>query len=396
MSASKHVGRKTQIAAALSTAVLVAFAATASAGSRDEPIDPRIAAAMERDLGITSEQLPRYFRAEQQTHAKLAQAQRTFGENFAGGWLERDANGEFKYVVATTLAAKGANISGAEIRTFRHSLRKLEDTMAGLNDLRARALDARRIQGVQSWYIDLPSNSVVVSVAPGAMLKAADFVAFSSADADAIRFKVAEGVAMPAASVIGGNRYGSGGGSCSIGFSVTRGSTKGFATAGHCGGVGTSVSIGGVTVGSVQARSFPSNDRAWASVRSSDTLFGAVNRYNGTNVAVRGSTESGVGAAICRSGYASGWRCGTITATNVTVNYSAGAVFGLRQSSACLTQGDSGGSWIVGNQAQGVSSGGQLGAGTPPLSNCQFSNPVSYYQRINPLLSAYGLSLVLG
>jgi streptogrisin C len=156
------------------------------------------------------------------------------------------------------------------------------------------------------------------------------------------------------------------------------------------------VSIGGVTVGSVQARSFPSNDRAWASVRSSDTLVGAVNRYNGSNVAVRGSTESGVGAAICRSGYASGWRCGTITATNVTVNYSAGAVFGLRQSSACLTQGDSGGSWIVGNQAQGVSSGGQLGAGTPPLSNCQFANPVSYYQRINPLLSAYGLSLVLG
>jgi hypothetical protein len=392
MHASTPVVRKTLIALSLAIAAI----GTATASDREVRIDPRMAAAMERDLGITAEQLPAYFRAERDAIARHAQAQRQFGNNFAGGWLERDTSGEFKYVVATTANAKAAQIPGAEIRQVRYSLRQLEDTMSGLNDIRSRATDARKLQGVQSWYVDVRSNSVVVSVAPGAMLKAVDFVAVSPANVDTIRFQAAEGIAMPAANVIGGNRYGSGGGSCSIGFSVTRGATKGFATAGHCGGVGTSVSIGGVTVGSVQARSFPSNDRAWASVRSSDTLVGAVNRYNGSNVAVRGSTESGVGAAICRSGYASGWRCGTITATNVTVNYSAGAVFGLRQSSACLTQGDSGGSWIVGNQAQGVSSGGQLGAGTPPLSNCQFANPVSYYQRINPLLSAYGLSLVLG
>ena len=390
------VSRSLVLQAAVVAVLCTAAAGGAIAADREVRIDPRMAAAMERDLGITAEQLPGYFRAERETHAKQAQAQRQFGNRFAGGWLERDAGGGYKYVVATNGNAKSARISGAEVRQVRHSLRQLEDTMSGLNDIRARAADAGRLQGVQSWYVDVRTNSVVVTVAPGALLKAADFVAVSSADIDTIRFEAVEGTAMPAASVVGGNRYGSGGGSCSIGFSVTRGATKGFATAGHCGGVGTSVSIGGVTVGSVQAVSWPSNDRAWASVRSSDTLVGAVNRYNGSNVAVRGSTESGVGAAICRSGYASGWRCGTITATNVTVNYSVGAVYGLRQSSACLTQGDSGGSWIVGNQAQGVSSGGQLAAGTPPLSNCSIARPVSYYQRINPLLSAYGLSLVLG
>jgi alpha-lytic endopeptidase len=299
-------------------------------------------------------------------------------------------------VVATTANANATRLAGAEVRQVRHSLRALEDTMSVLNDIRVRAADARKLQGVQSWYVDVRTNSVVVTVSPGAMLKAADFVAVSSANIDTIRFQVAEGTAMPAANVFGGIQYGSGGGSCSIGFAVTRGATKGFATAGHCGGAGTGVSLGGVGVGSVQGSSFPTNDYAWANVRSVDTLYGLVNQYNGFSSVVRGSIESGVGAAICRSGYASGWRCGTITAINVTVNYSAGAVFGLRQSSACLTQGDSGGSWIVGNQAQGVSSGGQLGAGSPPLSNCQFANPVSYYQRINPLLSAYGLSLVLG
>jgi alpha-lytic endopeptidase len=397
MSASKSIVRKTLIAVALAAAA-VGSATAADREARIDPvrIDSRIAAAMERDLGITAEQLPRYFRAEREAIAMEAQAQRQFGSSFAGAWLERDASGEFKTIVATTTNAQAAQFPGAEVRQVRHSLRQLEDTLSSLDSIRTRAMDARKLQGVQSWYVDVRSNSVVVSVSPGAMLKAVDFVAVSAADVDAIRFQMAEGTAMPAASVIGGNRYGSGGGSCSIGFSVTRGSTKGFATAGHCGGAGTSVSIGGVGVGSVQARSFPTNDYAWATVRSSDTLFGAVNRYNGSNVAVRGSTSSGVGAAICRSGYASGWRCGTITATNVTVNYSAGAVFGLRQSSACLTQGDSGGSWMAGNQAQGVSSGGQLGAGTPPLSNCQFANPVSYYQRINAILNAYGLSLVLG
>lgn len=392
MSVSKYAGRKTIIAVALAAAVV----GTASgAADREVRIDPQMAAAMERDLGITAEQLPGYFRAERDALAKEAQAQRQFGRNFAGAWMERGADGEFKYVVATTSNAKAARIPGTEIRQVRHSLRQLEDTMSGLNGVRSRAADARKLQGLQSWYVDVRTNSVVVSVAPGAMLKAVDFVAVSPTNVDTIRFEAAEGVAMPAASVVGGNRYGSGGGSCSIGFSVTRGATKGFATAGHCGSAGTSVSIGGVTVGSVQGSSFPTNDRAWASVRSSDTLVGGVNRYNGTTVAVRGSSESGLGAAICRSGYASGWRCGTITSTNVTVNYSNGPVYGLRQSSACITQGDSGGSWIVGNQAQGVSSGGQLNGGSPG-SNCSFANPVSYYQRINPLLSAYGLSLVLG
>ncbi len=396
MSASKYVSRKTLSTSLVAAAIAASFAASTGAAERGPKIDSRIAAAMERDLGITAEQLPRYFLAQEQSRAKAALAERELGAHFAGAWLERGADGEFRTVVATTSAAKAARVSGVEVRQFRRSVRELDSAMASLNDIRIKTRNRAALAGVQSWYVDLPTNSVVVQVSPGAMLKAVDFVALSNADAGAVRFERAEGVATPAVNVIGGNRYGSGGGSCSIGFSVTRGATKGFATAGHCGTAGTSVSIGGVAVGTVQASSFPTNDRAWATVRSTDTLFGLVNRYNGTNVAVRGSTEFGVGTAVCRSGFASGWRCGTITATNVTVNYSVGPVFGLRQSNACLTQGDSGGPWMAGNQAQGVSSGGQLGAGTPPLSNCQFANPVSYYQRINPLLSAYGLTLVLG
>ena len=379
----------------LATALLAALAGSAGAADNDVRINPGMAAAMQRDLGISERQLPGYFRTARETLVKEVQAKRQFGSNFAGGWLERDAKGTFKYVVATTSNARAARIPGAEVRQVRYSLRQLEDTMSGLNDIRARTADGRKLEGVQSWYIDVRTNRVVVSALPGAMLKAADLVAVSPADVDTIRFETAEGTAMTAANVYGGIAYGSGGGGCSIGFAVTRGTTKGFATAGHCGGAGTPVSLGGVGVGFVQGSSFPGNDMAWANVRSIDTLYGLVDQYNGYGSVVSGSAEYGVGTGICRSGFSSGWRCGTITAINVTVNYSNGPVYGLRQSNACLTQGDSGGSWIVGNQAQGVSSGGQLGAGTPPLSNCQFANPVSFYQRINPILSAYGLNLVL-
>jgi hypothetical protein len=45
---------------------------------------------------------------------------------------------------------------------------------------------------------------------------------------------------------------------------------------------------------------------------------------------------------------------------------------------------------------QDVSSDGQLGGSAPPFSNCRFSDPVSDSQRIDPLLSAYGLTLVRG
>ena len=390
MVSSKHVR-----CSILVTALIAAVAGSAGAAENEIQINPGMAAAMKRDVGISAEQLPGYFRTARETLVKEVQAKQQFGSNFAGGWLERGANGTFKYVVATS-NARAARIPGAEVRQVSYSLRQLEETMSGLNDIRARASDGRKLQGVQSWYIDVRTNRVVVSALPGAMLKAADFVAVSPANVDTIRFETAQGTAMTAANVFGGIQYGSGGGSCSIGFSVTRGATKGFATAGHCGSAGTGVSLSGVGVGSVQASIFPNSDQAWANVRSIDTLYGLVNQYNGFSSVVRGSIEYGVGTAICRSGYASGWRCGTITATNVTVNYSVGPVYGLRQSNACLTQGDSGGSWIVGNQAQGVSSGGQLGAGSPPLSNCQFANPVSFYQRINPILSAYGLSLVLG
>ncbi|HET8660459.1 MAG TPA: S1 family peptidase, partial [Micromonosporaceae bacterium] len=112
-----------------------------------------------------------------------------------------------------------------------------------------------------------------------------------------------------------------------------------------------------------------------------------VNNYSGGTVGVSGSTEAAVGASICRSGSTTGWHCGSIQAKNQTVNYPQGTVNGLTRTNVCAEPGDSGGSWLSGNQAQGVTSGGS--------GNCT-SGGTTYYQPVNEILSAYGLTLVTG
>lgn len=99
---------------------------------------------------------------------------------------------------------------------------------------------------------------------------------------------------------------------------------------------------------------------------------------------VRGSNEAPVGASVCRSGSTTHWHCGTIQAKNITVNYSQGAVYAMTQTSVYVEGGDSGGSCISGDQAQGITSGGS--------GNCT-SGGRSFCQPINPVLNRYGLGL---
>jgi streptogrisin C len=162
--------------------------------------------------------------------------------------------------------------------------------------------------------------------------------------------------------------------------------------------VGATARISNQIVGTFQASRFPSNDRAWVSVGSGHNLYGLVYNYStGSYVGVKGSSEAAIGAALCRSGRTTGWKCGSITAKNVTVNYSVGPVYGLTQTNVCTGRGDSGGSWITGTgQAQGLTSGGNLPAGSNDNCSLSSSQRQTYFERINPVLSAYGLSLVLG
>ena len=386
----------------------LAIAMAASAAGPSDTVSPSLRAAMQRDLGLTSAQLSQYLKIERLAALQEKQLAKAQGRNFAGSWIERKPNGSFQLVVATTSVRPQKAAAGIEIRNARHSLAELDASKAQLDAVQARG--GKVPKGVYGWYVDLPSNSVVVSVGKGAQQAGIDFVAASGVDAQSVRLVTEEEQPSLRMDVKGGFGYlrNPGDGylyACSVGFPVTQGSTNGFVSAGHCGDAGENVFYEpsqwtlGVKLGSFAASSFPNpgqtgNDYAWVRLDSGHTTSPIVYGWGKGDVTVRGGTEAAVGAAICRSGRTSGWRCGTIEAKNQTVNYSSGeTILNLTRTTACSEGGDSGGSFITGpGQAQGVLSGGS--------GSCKGKQPNnrtrSFYQPLLPILQAYNLTLRTG
>ncbi|MFR9775356.1 S1 family peptidase [Micromonospora sp. MS34] len=363
-------------------ATAVASPALASAGDTGaraqklaEAASPAMLAAMQRDLGLAADQArARIARDDKGSHLD-ARLRKTLGSAYAGGWLTDDAN--TLVVAVTTKAAAGrVKAAGAQAKLVARSGAELDAAKADLDRAAAKAPAA----SVPGWYVDVTTNSVVV-LAKGGTSAARTFVRASGADASAVRVVSTTESPRTLYDVRGGDAFYMGGGRCSVGFSVS----GGFVTAGHCGTAGTSTQgYNQVSQGTFQASSFPGNDYAWVATNSNWTPQPWVNNYSGGNVTVTGSSEAAVGASICRSGSTTGWHCGSIQAKNQTVNYSQGSVSGLTRTNVCAEPGDSGGSWLSGQQAQGVTSGGS--------GNCT-SGGTTYFQPVNEILSAYGLTL---
>ncbi|WP_324906970.1 S1 family peptidase [Lysobacter sp.] len=376
---------------------------SASAATPDN-LPAAVRAAMQRDLGLDSAQLAQYLKIERLANLQEKQLAKAQGRNFAGTWIERKANGKFQVVVATTSLRSQKGAADIEIRNARHSLAQLDASKGQLDAALARS---GAPDGVYGWYVDLPSNTLVVSVGKGREQAGIDFIAASGADAQTVRLETSEEQPSLRVDLKGGLGYlrNPGDGylyACSVGFPVTQG---GYVTAGHCGDAGEityyepSQWTLGPKIGSFVASSFPSpgqtgNDYAWVKVDAGHTLSPSVYGYGSGDATVRGSTEAAVGAAVCRSGRTTGWRCGTIEAKNQTVNYSSGeTILNLTRTTACSEGGDSGGSFITGaGQAQGVLSGG---SGT-----CKGKQPNnrtrSFYQPLLPILQNYNLTLLTG
>jgi hypothetical protein len=381
------------------------FAAMTAAAGPSDSLPAAVRSAMQRDLGLTSAQVSQYVKIERLADLQARQLGAAQGRNFAGTWIERKSDGNFHLVVATTSLRAQKGPANVDIRNARRTLAELDTSKAQLDGVLART--GRAPDGVYGWYVDLPSNSLVVSVGKGREQAAIDFVAASGADAGAVRVEVAEEQPSLRVALQGGLGYlrNPGDGylyACSIGFPVTQG---GYVTAGHCGNAGEVVYFEpsqwtlGPKIGSFTASSFPApgqtgNDYAWVKVDAGHTLSPSVYGYGSGDVTVRGSTEAAVGAAICRSGRTSGWRCGTIEAKNQTVSYSTGeTILNLTRTTACSEGGDSGGSFITGaGQAQGVLSGGS--------GSCKGKQPNnrtrSFYQPLLPILQRYSLNLLTG
>jgi streptogrisin C len=374
------------VAAVAATAVgltpLLSFAAdrpspaAAPSVSPGPGLAPGMNAAMRRDLNLTDAQIAGRLRTEasaptveKRLHAKL-------GPSFAGAWIPTGS--EHLMVAVTTVAAAAVVRSeGADVKIVVRSAAQLKNTKTKLDKYPAKATS-----DIHSWYVDFATNTVVIAAEPGHKAGAEAFIKASGVSADTVRIVASDAAPHPVYDTRGGDQYVINGNTlCSIGFPVA----GGFVSAGHCGSTGSAtLGYNNIAQGTFAGSSFPGNDYSWIRTNGDWTSQPWVKDASGGNALVAGSREAAIGSSICRSGRTTGWRCGTLQGRDETVNYSAGAVEGLSRMSACAEPGDSGGSVISGDQAQGVTSG--------VTGNCT-SGGTTWFQPVNEILSTYGLTL---
>ncbi|PNV31261.1 serine protease [Streptomyces sp. DH-12] len=350
--------------------------ATADASA---PASPGLLGAMQRDLGLTRAEAEDRLAAERAATALAPQARETAGSAYGGAWFDA---GSGRLTVAVTPDAGATTVralreSGAAVRTVEHTERRLDAVKSRLDRLDAPA-------GVASWSVDPAANAVVVNVVEDQRgdndVRA--FVAEAREAGPVTVRTVADAPSTFAAGTVGGDPYYTGNVRCSIGFSVH----GGFVTAGHCGRAGQQVrGWDGSYIGNFQGSSFPGDDYAWVNVGSGWWTVPVVLGWGTVpDQLVRGSAEAPVGASVCRSGSTTRWHCGRVLAKNETVNYAEGAVHQMTKTSVCAEGGDSGGSYLSGDQAQGVTSGG--------WGNCSGGGE-TWFQPVNEILNRYGLTL---
>ncbi|HET9518777.1 MAG TPA: S1 family peptidase [Actinoplanes sp.] len=346
-------------------------------------LSPQVLSALRRDVGVDSEAAARArLRMQAWAGGVTDELRAATGDAYAGAWLSKDGR-RLNVAVTDAGAADEVRAVGATPAVVAHSARELEATKQAL-DAAAGAAD-RKLPG---WYVDVPGNTVVVLANQGEARQARALIARAGVAAGTATVVTTASTPKPLADIRGGDPYfinvGGGAARCSIGFAVV----GGFVTAGHCGAAGATT-IGAAErrqQGVVRASVFPGNaDMGFVAVQDGSTLRPVVNDFAGRELPVAGNTEAPIGAAVCRSGSTTGTFCGRILAKNQTVNYPEGTVTGLTQTDVCAEGGDSGGPWLAGDQAQGVTSGGS--------GDCTIGGE-TFFQPVNEILQTNGLTLL--
>jgi streptogrisin C len=336
--------------------------------------------ALERDLGLTRAQASRRLINEAEAGTRAGLLRNALGNRFAGAWLRGATSQEL--VVATTKAADVPAIKaqGAKAAVVKKTLRDLVAAKRKLDRAAARVGTG----DTPLWYVDVPANRVTVEALTKAA--AAAFIKAAGLDGKSVGVKVTASRPRLLADITGGDAYYiNDAARCSIGFSVTKGAQQGFASAGHCGKKGdTTTGFDRTAQGTFQDSTFPGKDMSWVAVNDQWTTTANVRAEGDQKVQITGSVQALVGAAVCRSGSTTGWHCGSIEQHDTSVSYAQGRVDGLTRTTVCAEPGDSGGPFVAGVQAQGVTSGG--------TGDCS-SGGTTFYQPINALLSDFGLTL---
>ncbi|GAA4192422.1 hypothetical protein GCM10022252_33790 [Streptosporangium oxazolinicum] len=353
---------------------------------------PGMLEAIARDVGLTEEEAETRLLNEARLTPIEASLRGEIGDHFGGSWFAGDVAQTL--VVATVDSTEVPVIAalGARPLLVDRSLSELRAVRAAVD----AALAGGRGAAASVRYVDVRTNRVVVLTDnPKAALEA---VRTAEVEPDAVqvtastehpRLLRAHRKTPAETDLVGGQAYYIGTTTrCSVGFSVTKDTRKGFISAGHCGTPGsTTTGYDRRPQGTVQAATFPGQDFSWVEVNDDWKPRPLVSNGSGGTVQVSGFRIAVEGSSVCHSGSASGWHCGTIAQHDASVTYPQGTVYGLTRTTVCAEPGDSGGSFISVEQAQGITSGGS--------GDCA-SGGVTYFQPILEILTAYGLAFSVG
>ncbi|MEV4702684.1 S1 family peptidase [Actinoplanes sp. NPDC049316] len=349
--------------------------------AQSDGVAPQLLAAMKRDLGVSADQATARVQRAKWASGVAAQLRSTSGDSYGGSWLAKDGT-TLNIAITDPALAGDVRAAGAQPKLVKRSVAQLDSAKKALDTAATKA--DRDLPG---WYVDVAANQIVVKALPGDADHAWDLVADAGLPTSAVKVVTVKSAPRPLADVIGAQPYfinlGNAQARCSIGFAVE----GGFVTAGHCGEEGTrTTDLDGQAQGQVVASVFPGNaDMGVVQTGANVQLQPFVDDFDGNALPVGGATESPVGAAVCRSGSTTGTRCGTILSKNETVNYPEGSVTGLTRTDVCAEGGDSGGPWLSGDQAQGVTSGGS--------GDCTVGGE-TFFQPITEILETNNLTLL--
>ncbi|WP_399082856.1 S1 family peptidase [Streptomyces sp. BBFR2] len=397
--------RKAAVRGAAAAVVLAAVVplATAHAAPSPDPSPPAqrgMLDAMQRDLGLTPDQARARLAQEAEAERAAKAVRRALADRAAGMWFDKKSG---KLVVAVTQDADARLVTeaGAVAQRVTHSRAELR---ALLEQIDAKA--GKGVPGVTGWGVDQRANALTVRVDTRTRTAATDsFVEeaqqLGAPTGIAVRaVRTADAPRQQGGTVVGGEKWMPGDeGICSIGFSVTGGGRRGFLTAGHCTETPDQAAYGkdGSRVGTSNRGGTHSvddreGDFGLVDVDQADWKLSAdVAGEGGAPVAVTGAQDGVVGTSVCRSGEASGWHCGEITAVDQTVDYGTAVVDGMSFTDACSTAGDSGGSYVTqpgDPKAVGIHSGG----GTATCSSG--GDTMTVFQPVTEALTKWQLTLV--
>ncbi|MFJ6316806.1 alpha-lytic protease prodomain-containing protein [Streptomyces californicus] len=356
---------------------------------------PEMVQALASSLGVSEKAAVERLDRQDAQQATLAGLQK---RGIAGDGAFFDASGDLTVNAGDTAEAAAIEKAGLEARVPARGQAELDRIKAELD----RAAADKTPSGVVAWAVDLPSDTVTVKVnnERGAAAKA--FIAKAARHGVAVKIERGQEKLEAKAAIYPGSKMTFNNTSqwCSVGYGARDSAGRQYlVTAGHC--VTNTLRYDGAAFAQGYKTRYAlgtrSVDMGILTINSGHSITTSVGTWGNSNpVAVRGGSRASSGAAICKSGATTGWTCGTIGSYNNTVTYvdlNGGpdtVVSGLATSSVCVEGGDSGGAYISGNQAQGMTSGGPTNQKCTGGVNSRGS---SYFQPLDDALRYYGLTL---